>query len=61
MQIPQQHLTLKTYSKRCNILDQRGIHTSARQFAQQHGIDTTRMLGSPNKEAVTQQVKDILG
>ena len=42
------------------ILDQRGIHVSARQFAQQHGIDTTRMLGSPNKETVTQQVEGIL-
>jgi Family of unknown function (DUF5631)/Family of unknown function (DUF5632) len=44
-----------------SILDQRGIHVSARQFAQQHGIDTTRMLGSPNKETVTQQVEGILG
>jgi hypothetical protein len=44
-----------------NILDQRGIPVSARQFAQQHGIDTTRMLGSPNKEAVTQRVKGLLG
>ena len=43
------------------ILDQRGIHTSARQFAQQHGIDTTRMLGSPSKETVTQQVQGLLG
>jgi hypothetical protein len=43
------------------ILDQRGIHVSARQFAQQHGIDTTRMLGSPSKETVTQQVEGILG
>ena len=42
------------------ILDQRGIHTSARQFAQQHGIDTTRMLGSPNKESVTEQVQGLL-
>jgi hypothetical protein len=41
------------------ILDQRGIRESARQFAQQHGIDTTRMLGSPNKEAVGQQVKGL--
>ena len=44
-----------------NILDQRGIPISARQFAQQHGIDTTRMLGSPNKETITQQVKGLLG
>ncbi len=44
-----------------NVLDQRGIDMSARQFAQQQGIDTTRMLGSPNKEAVTEQVKGILG
>ena len=44
-----------------NILDQRGLNTSARQFAQQHGIDTTRMLGSPNKENITQQVKGLLG
>jgi Family of unknown function (DUF5631)/Family of unknown function (DUF5632) len=44
-----------------NILDQRGIHVSARQFAQQHGIDTTRMLGSPNKETITDQVKGLLG
>ena len=44
-----------------NILDQRGIQMSARQFAQQHGIDTTRMLGSPNKEAVAQQVNGLLG
>ena len=44
-----------------SILDQRGIHTSARQFAQQHGIDTTRMLGSPSKETVTQQVQGLLG
>jgi hypothetical protein len=42
------------------VLDRRGIPTSARQFAQQHGIDTTRLLGSPSKEAVTQQVKDVL-
>ena len=41
------------------ILDERGIHVSARHFAQQHGIDTTRMLGSPNKEAVTQQVEGL--
>ncbi len=44
-----------------NILDQRGIPMSARQFAQQNGIDTTRMLGSPNKETVTQQVRGLLG
>jgi Family of unknown function (DUF5631)/Family of unknown function (DUF5632) len=44
-----------------NILDQRGVAMSARQFAQQHGIDTTRMLGSPSKETVTQQVKGLLG
>ena len=44
-----------------NILDQRGIPTSARQFAQQHGIDTTRMLGSSNKESITEQVKGLLG
>ncbi len=44
-----------------NILDQRGIHVSARQFAQQHGIDTTRMLGSSSKESITEQVKGILG
>jgi hypothetical protein len=43
------------------ILDQRGMPMSARQFAQQHGIDTTRMLGSPNKEAITEQVKNFLG
>jgi Family of unknown function (DUF5631)/Family of unknown function (DUF5632) len=43
-----------------NILDQRGIPVNARQFAQQHGIDTTRMLGSPSKEAVTQQVQGLL-
>jgi Family of unknown function (DUF5631)/Family of unknown function (DUF5632) len=43
------------------ILDQRGIHTNARQFAQQHGIDTTRMLGSPSKETVTEQVQGLLG
>ena len=42
------------------VLDRRGIPTSARQFAQEHGIDTTRLLGSPSKEAVTQQVKDVL-
>ncbi len=42
------------------ILDQRGIPLSARQFAQQHGIDTTRMLGSANKDTLTQQVKGIL-
>ncbi len=34
---------------------------SARQFAQQHGIDTTRLLGSPNEETVTEQVKGLLG
>ena len=44
-----------------NILDQRGIPVSARQFAQQHGIDTTRMLGSPSKETITNQVKGLLG
>jgi hypothetical protein len=44
-----------------NILDQRGFHTSARQFAQQNGIDTTRMLGSSNKKSVTEQVKGLLG
>jgi uncharacterized protein DUF5632/uncharacterized protein DUF5631 len=44
-----------------NILDQRGVPMSARQFAQQHGIDTTRMLGSPSKETVTQQVRGLLG
>jgi hypothetical protein len=42
------------------VLDRRGIPKSARQFAQDHGIDTTRLLGSPSKEAVTQQVKDVL-
>ena len=42
------------------ILDQRGIQVSARQFAQQHGIDTTRMLGSPNKETITEQVRGLL-
>ncbi len=44
-----------------NILDQRGLPTNARQFAQQHGIDTTRMLGSPTKETITQQVTGLLG
>lgn len=44
-----------------NILDQRGVPLSARQFCQQNGIDTTRLLGSPNKETVTQQVKGLLG
>ena len=44
-----------------NILDQRGIPTSARQFAQQHGIDTTRMLGSPNKQTIAEQVNGLLG
>jgi hypothetical protein len=43
------------------VLDQRGIHTSARQFAQQNGIDTTRMLGSPSKETVTEHVRGLLG
>jgi hypothetical protein len=43
-----------------NILDQRGISMSARNFAQQHGIDTTRMLGSPSKESVTQQVDNLM-
>ena len=42
------------------ILDRRGTPESARQFAQEHGIDTTRLLGSPSKEAVTQQVKNVL-
>ncbi len=36
------------------------FHLSARQFAQQHGIDTTRMLGSSNKETITEQVKGLL-
>jgi hypothetical protein len=44
-----------------NILDQRGIPTSARQFAQQHGIDTTRMLGSSNKDTIAEQVNGLLG
>ncbi len=44
-----------------NILDQRGVPMSARQFAQNHGIDTTRLLGSPSKESITQQVKGLLG
>jgi hypothetical protein len=43
------------------ILDQRGIDISARQFAQQHGIDTTRMLSSSSKESVTEQVRGLLG
>jgi hypothetical protein len=43
-----------------HILDQRGIQVSSRQFAQQHGIDTTRMLRSSNKEAVTEKVKGLL-
>jgi Family of unknown function (DUF5631)/Family of unknown function (DUF5632) len=42
------------------VVDRRGIPKSARQFAQDHGIDTTSLLGSPSKEAVTQQVKDVL-
>jgi hypothetical protein len=42
------------------ILDRRGIPKSARQFAQEQGLDTTHMLGSPNKETVTEQVKGIL-
>lgn len=42
------------------ILDRRGIPMSARQFAQQHGLDTTRMLGSPSKQSVTEQVKQFL-
>jgi hypothetical protein len=44
-----------------NILDQRGLQTNARQFARQHGIDTTRMLGSPPKETITQHVAGLLG
>jgi hypothetical protein len=44
-----------------NILDQRGIQMSARQFAQQHGIDTTRMLGSPNRQTITEQVNGLFG
>jgi hypothetical protein len=43
------------------ILDRRGVHMSARQFAQQHGLDTTHMLGSPNKDSVTEQVRTFLG
>ncbi len=42
------------------VLDQRGILHRARQFAQEHGIDTTRSLGSPSEEAVTQQVQGYL-
>ncbi|MGH3636275.1 MAG: hypothetical protein ACRDTS_19735, partial [Mycobacterium sp.] len=42
------------------VLDRRGIPKSARQFAQEQGLDTTHMLGSPNKETVTEQVKGIL-
>jgi len=44
-----------------NILDQRGLQTNARQFAQQHGIDTARMLASPTKETITEQVRGLLG
>jgi Family of unknown function (DUF5631)/Family of unknown function (DUF5632) len=43
------------------ILDRRGVQMSARQFAQQHGLDTTHMLGSPNKDSVTEQVRTFLG
>jgi hypothetical protein len=42
------------------ILDRRGVQMSARQFAQQHGLDTTHMLGSPSKESVTEQVRTFL-
>lgn len=42
------------------ILDRRGIPKSARQFAQEHGIDTNHMLGSPNEETVTEQVQGLL-
>jgi hypothetical protein len=42
------------------VLDRRGIDKSARQFAQEHGIDTTGMLRSPGRETVTNQVQGIL-
>ena len=40
-----------------SVLDQRGIPKSARQFAQEHGLDTQHAFGSPNEDAVRQQVQ----
>ena len=49
---------LRTSSRPCKTYwTSEEYHMSARQFAQQHGIDTTRMLGSPNKETIAEQVK----
>jgi Family of unknown function (DUF5631)/Family of unknown function (DUF5632) len=42
------------------ILDQRGIHMSARQFAQACGLDTTGMVRSPNESSIRQQVTSML-
>lgn len=43
-----------------NILDKHGIPTSAQQFANDSGFDTTRMFGSPNTDTIRQQVEATL-
>ncbi|EUA42892.1 hypothetical protein I552_7633 [Mycobacterium xenopi 3993] len=48
------------FSEIQKVLDQRGIPSSARQFAKEHGIDLAGKFGSPNKEAVRQQVEQVL-
>lgn len=40
-----------------NTLDKQGIPTSARKFAEENSIHTNKMLGSPNKEAIHQQIQ----
>lgn len=42
------------------VLAQRGVPKSSRQFAQELGIDSTRMFGSPSKDAIRQQVQALV-